>query len=744
MSPPRIGPQSPEPKPTPAPRNCRADCADAKNRHRPVRLFERQDKPPFRRIEDCSADVDDVIAAFAFPIIAAHNNITLPPFLSLNTVRGSHPSLASDRMSTDDLSFDSYCIVCDRLIVQPPEPVVVVEKKKKATGTIRVKNADGTTTTRNANGVKTTRPAMRRNPASAARLAALANHTKTGEQKLGPLVRTSTSESLDGSVKTAASKSPSPSPTSETPVYRSEIYCSRECAHADAGRSSATFHDIARTLSLDCGIAPLGGPPSPLCFSSDTDSSASLKVSDRDVLPATSAPKTMEFFRMRDAPDDAWREYEREKARQRRSSMAARPYTAAGAYALAPMTRQRSGQSTSTGYSLSGASSDSLASLWHESEPSIHRTTSGNGAMRAMTPLHAREAHGAGHRSMSSSSDGSSHSGPSAHGARPINRSSLSQTSLALASSPQPSLPEFGASVPAHTAYLQSYALAFPARDPSGLSTSFKAGFHPGSATPSSSLSMSRRESFVAAPTPLGRPLSGTIKARPRNEHAATWDSFGRDEVNARHREHEHEAAPRPIPERGRPYDATPKQSLEVENGRWKIKYTAPGFGGGAAATAHERSRSRVSLRSAHSVHSNDDDARAMPPPAVPAAAISIPSRPTSSPQMLSSSSTGQTPRTAAPAPVHCPAPAHAHAPRVGQSVPHRAASAMPDLAALRLGASPSAAATDYVSVGALAAAAGKSLPRAGFDWERRGTKTYELPKGLVSNPNKGLFYFNA
>lgn len=37
------------------------------------------------------------------------------------------------------------------------------------------------------------------------------------------------------------------------------------------------------------------------------------------------------------------------------------------------------------------------------------------------------------------------------------------------------------------------------------------------------------------------------------------------------------------------------------------------------------------------------------------------------------------------------------------------------------------------------------SLPRPGFDWEGRTVhRTYELPKGVVANPNKGLFYFNA
>ena len=41
----------------------------------------------------------------------------------------------------DDMSFDSYCIVCDRIIVPPKEPeseAVKMVKKKSAAGTIRV------------------------------------------------------------------------------------------------------------------------------------------------------------------------------------------------------------------------------------------------------------------------------------------------------------------------------------------------------------------------------------------------------------------------------------------------------------------------------------------------------------------------------------------------------------------------------------------------------------------------------
>jgi hypothetical protein len=37
-----------------------------------------------------------------------------------------------------------------------------------------------------------------------------------------------------------------------------------------------------------------------------------------------------------------------------------------------------------------------------------------------------------------------------------------------------------------------------------------------------------------------------------------------------------------------------------------------------------------------------------------------------------------------------------------------------------------------------------RSIPRAGFDWNESSHRTYELPAGVVVNPNKGLFYFKA
>ena len=48
---------------------------------------------------------------------------------------------AGSTFGLDDLSFDNYCIVCDRLIDHPVEPEVVpskTTKKKAAAGTIRV------------------------------------------------------------------------------------------------------------------------------------------------------------------------------------------------------------------------------------------------------------------------------------------------------------------------------------------------------------------------------------------------------------------------------------------------------------------------------------------------------------------------------------------------------------------------------------------------------------------------------
>lgn len=54
----------------------------------------------------------------------------------------SMPSSSSLHQSTDELSFDNYCIVCDRLIVPPKEVLAEtktdVKPKKKACGSVRV------------------------------------------------------------------------------------------------------------------------------------------------------------------------------------------------------------------------------------------------------------------------------------------------------------------------------------------------------------------------------------------------------------------------------------------------------------------------------------------------------------------------------------------------------------------------------------------------------------------------------
>ena len=66
---------------------------------------------------------------------------SMPPVVDPLALADS-PGGGKDTSMDDVMSFDNYCIVCDRLIVQPkePEPEVPVAKPKKkvAGGTIRV------------------------------------------------------------------------------------------------------------------------------------------------------------------------------------------------------------------------------------------------------------------------------------------------------------------------------------------------------------------------------------------------------------------------------------------------------------------------------------------------------------------------------------------------------------------------------------------------------------------------------
>jgi hypothetical protein len=565
-----------------------------------------------------------------------------------------------------------------------------------------VKNPDGTTTTRTANGAKVTRPGLKRNPNSTARLATVAanNHAAA---KMQTLTRSKTADVI---------------PTTAIP-FQSTIYCSSACATTDAGRSYEAAKDIARSLSFEYSAYPPHidtsvsvsdhshphAPPSPLFISgSDTESSNAGADSNG---PACSAPKVMEYFRMsRGGPDDAWHEvgHQRvEQDRHRRSSM--NPAVGARRYS---MTRQVSG----LGQGVFGEiSSDSLSSLW-EQDQYLARSASGGGRIRGMTPVKAqvggREALGAGKRSTSSSGSETSVN----IGTRPTVRSTLSQASLAASpptsnasAQPRPILPpEFG-SAPDHTlSLLQSYAAAFPTRDPSGTSTSYtQRGFvFPGS-QPLISPSDSRRGSGNSS-NGLNRPTSGTIRApKPRD---ATWDALGKEEVRASGRAG-----------RGNSHnnDDTPKQSLQVVDGRWKINYSKPvGVTGaslegtirGPRSRSHSRARSNASASSTTAEHDTG---------------IAIPKRPV----MASSHTSSRTPTNVSRSSSNMPPPDY---------IPRKEElEGMPDIAGLRVG-----------SVGC--GIASGSAPKTGFNWdklEKEGGKTYELPKGLKIDRSKaGLFYF--
>ncbi|OCF34339.1 hypothetical protein I317_05516 [Kwoniella heveanensis CBS 569] len=640
----------------------------------------------------------------------------------------AHPPTTYAQMSStpdDEMAFDAYCIVCDRLIVAPkevesPEVKQPQPKKKFAGGTIRVKNPDGTTTTRSANGQKVTRPALKRNPNSAARIAAM-----NATSKMQPLTRSKTNDAaVPSHLESAKSDETSPKLTRivtqppETP-FRSSIYCSKACMDQDAGKSSEAYSNIARTLSYDFsqgfaletpGVAVHDhrspyGPPSPLFVSgSDTESSAASNLGLQDNSgPASSAPKFMEYFRLsKEGPDQAWQEVQR----QRRSSMqpaASRPVTQ--------------------------ASTDSLSSLWNgDSDYLFDRSVSGSGKMRAMTPFHIpdRESLGHGRRSVSISSE---HSAPMA-ARQPLRRSELSQSSLAGSPSALPIPAEFG-SAPSHTLdLLQSYANAFPVRSPSGLSTSCQRGFvFPGSTAMSPNPSEQQRRSSMS------RPVSGTIRAKSRTE-AATWDNFGKheiDEKNARsslRRATQDPAAPMSVPAQCRPElhmpDNTPKQSLEKAVGGWKIKYFAPSSSlVERSGTIRDRSRStsRSSRASSESTSSHRDASQG---------GIAIPS---ASAQLSTSSSTA-TSRT--PLTSRMPPPA---------SIPARpATSALPDIGSLRL--ETGGCAIEHAHTQSSMPATSTSVPRTGFNWEsseKKGMRTYELPdapKFKLDRNKAGLFYF--
>lgn len=584
----------------------------------------------------------------------------------------------------------------------------------------QIRNPDGTTTTRNANGVKHTKYAPRR-PAST---------------KSQPTSKSDTDVTRPDLLSVPAGGNDSPSAEKVVqPTFTSTIYCSEACRDQDYGSSHQTYEDFVRVFG-NPDVATLRGmpsvaPPSPI-LGSDTESSASVsgllaplsstpQTTDIVFSDTASVPKGLDYFRMGRRQSDDWKGLDR----KRRSSMNTTPITVTSVHVQLHMSRQRSSASRSA---ASATSSDSLSSLWQDQE--MHRTMSLSGAARTMAPIHQEAA-----RHMSTSSEGGSGSGNVTASARPLARSNFSQSSLAGMASPTTSgyvLPAQVGSAPSATAFLMhTYASAFPARDMT-LSPSLRATPIPGSVTPDS------RHSLLASPG------NGTVRGsftpnrptRSRTNSNATWDAFGKAEVRERQRitrkysnASDMDSVASSIPHvpssldlhrvRGREAnkDVTPTQSLEIENGGWQIRY---GQRSGSRSRSRTRSSKNVSPSPAAGTKAQSI---ALPIPARATKPASV-SNGVSSSQVRSNTGPG-TPQS--------------RLRRESRSAHPRSASNLPDLAALRIGVS--CAADTHVST---ETAAGRSVPRAGFDWGASEHKTYELPKGVVVNPNKGLFYFKA
>lgn len=331
----------------------------------------------------------------------------------------------------------------------------------------------------------------------------------------------------------------------------------------------------------------------------------------------------------------------------------------------AEMTRQNT--QTSSHYTLS---SDSLSSMW-DVDLYLGRSSSNSGKMR-MTPM--------SHPDDSSSALGST-TGPAPIPSRPaLPRSNLSHTSLGASSSPD------------HSSLLKSYADSFHGRNV--LSTSYT---HRGSlcAPPSSSPLDARRASMHAGM----RPSTGTIRAKS----SMTWDSLGKQAVKERaqairlRRAESHTAtvalAVPQSDQEGPHHDATPRQSLKVENGQWRLVHHDGGLGKNGTIRSKTRADSRSTQGSSNS--SGSSHATDMRP------YLSSLAPPTSTSAVASSpSSTMTIPCSSAPVPsASTPVP-----------TPHT-----------------------------------KSLGPNWGEYEVKGGKTYEIPKGLKVNTQKaGLFYFNT
>lgn len=586
-------------------------------------------------------------------------------------------------------------------------------------------------TIKKSQGTTTVRPPLRRNTSSANRLAAVAAGNNA-VAKLQPLTRSKTADptptqtNLVESTKTspqspALTSPPSASPQKRDAGFHSAIYCSKTCALQDAGRSTAAYKDIARTLSCDFSdgqgvtmsrISTFGmavtdktnyAPPSPL-FISGSESESSNAGADG---PACSAPNTLGFFGLaREGPDDAWHDVHRQQ-QQRRSSMhpSIRPSSVA---------RRQSQASTNHGWG-DVSSTDSLSSLWNtgmsEADLNLARSVSTGPKSRVTFVAGSGKPEGVEKLYKRSMSSSSGRSAPIP--ARPVlSRSNLSHTSLGHSPS-APIPPEFG-SAPDHTlGLLHSYHNAFAVRTGSGSSSHKQKGFvFPSSMNSTTSTPSESRRGSGASP-PLQRPTSGTIRAKSRSNGIAcekTWDAYGREEVEASQARASAKAMG--IAQNGRQEgnDYTPKQSLDMENGQWKIRYSAVSP---ESRKMKNRSRSIVSRRS-----SDEEDID-------PITGMTITSRPMLS-TSVSSTSHSRTPlaSTTMPPPTAMPM-RRKNSATPNNSVPSRTHSTatMPDLAALRVGSQ-------------------------GNIWsgvEKSGGKMYEIPAGLKVDRNKaGLFFFPA
>lgn len=376
----------------------------------------------------------------------------------------------------------------------------------------------------------------------------------------------------------------------------------------------------------------------------------------------------------RHGPDDAWNDVQR----QRRSSMNPN-------FRPADMVRQNTQTSQYT--SAGTVSSDSLSSMW-DSDLYLGRSTSNPGRMR-MTPL-------------SHPDDLVSATGPSPiPTTRPtLPRSNLSHTSLA-------------ASSPKEISLLQSYADALPIRN--GLSTSYNQRPFgvPGSiGMPIPSPPDSRRASMAGV-----RPSHGTIRAKSRQAAGPTWDSLGKDAVReqqaCRNKRCVSHASDAPVGGLSVPQrevelaDHTPRQSLRVENGQWKVVHTMEGLGLGKNGTI--RSKTRTCSRSTQS--SNSSNEGSVPPRQQPSRHHSA-----------SSSTSGLMPPPAM-------IPSAASSPSSTITLTHANVSA-----------------NHFSTHTARPSPTGVSLSRSGYSWkqfEEKGGKTLPLPANLhVSNNKAGLFYF--